>query len=343
MRKARLSFDAFDELRDPRPEASDFSVICERRYARRSFLGGAAAVGAAAFVRSVANSTGAMHSALASGHGWLDFQPIQTSTADTITLPQGFSWHNRVISWGDPMWSNTPDFNHNTRGNGASQERAFGDNCDGMSFFSRGNTQLLVVNNEYANLEIITGNRPDGLPANDDDVRKVMASHGVSIVEVATNNGQWRAVIDSPYNRRITPATPMRLTGPARGHALLRTEADPLRHAGSRHLEQLRQRTKPLGAPTLPAKKTSTAISCPLILTSPSRPSGNATAIGHEDWGYNFARIDERFDIAKHPNEVPSAQAVIVEINPFDPQSAPKKRTALGRFKTRKRRFCTLR
>ena len=102
LRKARLSFDEFDELRDPRPEASDFSAICERRYARRSFLGGAAAVGAAAFVRSVANSTGAVRSALASGHGWLDFKPIQTSTADTITLPQGFSWH-RVISWGDPM------------------------------------------------------------------------------------------------------------------------------------------------------------------------------------------------------------------------------------------------
>ncbi len=330
LRKARLSFDEFDELRDPRPEASDFSVICERRYARRSFLGGAAAVGAAAFVRSVANSTGAVRSALASGHGWLDFKPIQTSTADTITLPQGFSWH-RVISWGDPMWSSTPDFNHNTRGNGASQERAFGDNCDGMSFFSRGNTQLLVVNNEYANLEIITGNRPDGLPANDDDVRKVMASHGVSIVEVATNNGQWRAVIDSPYNRRITPATPMSLTGPARGHALLRTEADPSGTLALGTWNNCGNGQTPWG----------TYLTCEenfngyFLSSDPDlaiTPEWKRYGIGHEDWGYNFARIDERFDIAKHPNESHRA-GWIVEINPFDPQSAPKKRTALGRFK----------
>lgn len=41
---------------------------------------------------------------------------------------------------------------------------------------------------------------------------------------------------------------------------------------------------------------------------------------------------DERFDLSKHPNE-PNRVGYIVEIDPLDPRSTPKKRTALGRFK----------
>jgi secreted PhoX family phosphatase len=54
--------------------------------------------------------------------------------------------------------------------------------------------------------------------------------------------------------------------------------------------------------------------------------------INNEDWGYNWAVIDERFDVNKHPNE-PNRAGYVVEIDPTDPTSTPKKRTALGRFK----------
>ena len=50
------------------------------------------------------------------------------------------------------------------------------------------------------------------------------------------------------------------------------------------------------------------------------------------DRGYNWSKVDERFDISKNPNEVNRA-GYIVEIDPFDPHSNPKKLTALGRFK----------
>ena len=46
----------------------------------------------------------------------------------------------------------------------------------------------------------------------------------------------------------------------------------------------------------------------------------------------NGARIYDRFDLAKEPNE-PNRFGWIVEVDVNDPTSMPKKRTALGRFK----------
>ena len=49
---------------------------------------------------------------------------------------------------------------------------------------------------------------------------------------------------------------------------------------------------------------------------------------GWFQWGRHF----DRFDISKEPNE-PNRFGWVVEIDPRDPTSTPKKRTALGRFK----------
>jgi secreted PhoX family phosphatase len=60
----------------------------------------------------------------------LNFEPVAANTLDTITVPKGFQWRT-IVSWGDP-------FDHQTRGTGASQELAFGDNNDGVALFARG-------------------------------------------------------------------------------------------------------------------------------------------------------------------------------------------------------------
>ncbi len=54
-----------------------------------------------------------------------------------------------------------------------------------------------------------------------------LAAHGLSVVEIQRDaSGQWKVVLDSEYNRRITGMTPMEVTGPAAGIDLLKTSED---------------------------------------------------------------------------------------------------------------------
>ena len=319
---SELSFDEFDELNDPRDEPTGF----ERIVSRRRFLGGAAALGAAGAFFGL----GAFRPAQAAGTGGLGFEPVAANSLDTVTVPPGFSWH-KVIAWGDPLRSDGEPFDHATRGTVASQERAFGDNNDGMSaFFADGRT-VLAVNNEYVNLSIIYGNRASGLPENADDVRKGKAGHGVSVFEIERVDGVWRPVVDSPFNRRITADTPVEITGPARGHDLLRTAADPKGAMVLGTWNNCANGKTPWG----------TYLACEenfngyFSSSDPDYAVSDAMkryGVGLKDKGYAWAAADERFDISKHPNE-PNRAGYVVEIDALDPESVPKKRTALGRFK----------
>ncbi len=300
---------------------TDFDIMV----GRRALLKGSLVLGAGAFVTTALSGTRAL------AHPTVRFRPVSANAYDTITVPEGFEW--RVLAaWGDPLWSRGSGFDPATRGTAASQAMAFGDNCDGMAFFQVNDRYLLVVNNEYCNLDIIYGNRASGLPENDDDVYKGMAAHGVSIFEVSRRDGQWRLVLDSPYNRKITAITPADITGPAKGHDLLKTVADP---TGTRSLgtwNNCGNGVTPWG----------TYLTCEEnfngYFATPSEPEAELSdtlkryGIKNRDWGYDWARVDDRFDVAKHPNE-PHRVGYIVEIDPSSPQSIPKKRTALGRFK----------
>ncbi len=327
------SFDAFDEIHYPRPDQTDFDGVADRFLSRRAFLRGTTAVGASAFVLGAASAFGREAQAAA---GWLSFEPVAANSEDAITVPKGFS-HHVVASWGDPLWTQGVPFDHATRGTGATQALAFGDNNDGMAMFATSDGRaILAVNNEYTNRSIIYGARDSKLPETADDVMKGKAAHGVSVVEVAQKDGKWGIVKDSPYNRRITADTPMEITGPAAGHDQLKTAFDP---TGKRSLgtwNNCGNGRTPWGAYLTCEENFNGYFSSseqiqdqkPIAL-----PEGFARyGIGPKDWGYGWAMADERFDIAKHPNE-PHRNGYIVEIDPMDPNSTPKKRTALGRFK----------
>ena len=315
------------EVNESRPARTDFETLAENAMSRRGFLGRGVAFGAAAFVMGAGGMTPFPARAAA---GRLGFEAVAANGLDTVTVPRGYRWHV-VARWGDPMWSHSIPFDQATRGSGESQELAFGDNNDGMSLFSDGERSVLTVNNEYVNRSIFYGGTGNGKPQNADDVRKGKAGHGVSVVEIAQIDGRWSIVLDSPYNRRITADTPMEITGPARGHDLVKTAADPNGTMSRGTWNNCGNGRTPWG----------TYLACEENFNGYFSSSDPELEIGaelkrygvkHEDRGYAWATADERFDIATHPNE-PNRAGYVVEVDPLNPTSTPKKRTALGRFK----------
>jgi len=260
----------------------------------------------------------------------LDFEAVPANLLDTVTVPPGHAWHV-VASWGDPLWSYGERFNEETRGSAHSQKLAFGDNNDGMELFVSNTRTLLAVNNEYVNLPVMYGNRASRAPETSEDVMKGQAAIGITIMEISLFNGTWSITKDSPLNRRITAQTPMKLTGPAAGTKLTITDLDP---DGNLPLGTLNN----CGSGRTPWN---TYLSCEenfnLFFASSDREHNLSEecrryGIRKNDRGYSWYSHDERFDIAKHPNEV-NRFGYIVEIDPLNPSSLPKKHSALGRFK----------
>ena len=190
-----LSFDDFDELHSPPPQVVDFDLIARRMISRRAMLAGSAAASATALIGGNVPGRAASR---------LDFAAVASNSLDTVTLPEGYSWH-AVARWGDPLWSDGAAFDEATRGTGESQERAIGDNNDGMALFTDGRRMLLAVNNEYVNHKILHGNRKSKKAETADDIRKSKAApRAYRFFEIVEQNGRWSLLKDAPFNRRIT-------------------------------------------------------------------------------------------------------------------------------------------
>ncbi|WP_413788566.1 PhoX family protein [Paludibacillus litoralis] len=322
VRDQDLSFDDFDERVTPRPAECDFDGVVERALSRRGFLGGVVAFGGVA-------ALGVGGAARAAGSPFA-FRQVAANTRDALTVPEGYE-AEILLRWGDPITAGAPEFDPATRGAAATQAAAFGDNNDGMEIFVIDGRTVLVVNHESANRRVIWGNRPKGRAVSADDLLKGMAAHGVSVVEIAERGGVWSAVRDSPLNRRITPLTAMDITGPAAGHALMKTAADP---TGTRSLgtwNNCGSGKTPWGA-YLTCEENFNGYFSASDKAFAFPPALSRYGVSAADWGYGWAKVDERFDVSKHPNE-PNRAGWVVEIDPSDPSSTPKKRTALGRFK----------
>lgn len=324
--KTELSFDEFDESINPRKDECDFDRVVEAAISRRGLLGGALAFGSFAALGGLGGGTGAARAA----DNRFAFSQIAANDLDAITVPEGYA-AEVLVRWGDPLWSGAPEFDHATRGTGAGQEKTFGDNIDGMDIYEDGGYTLLVVNNEYTNRGIIWGNRSEGKAETDDDILKGKMAHGVTIVEIAATDGKWDIVKDSPYNRRITPDTEMKLTGPAAGHDLMKTAADPTGAKSLGTWNNCGNGSTPWGT-YLACEENFNGYYSAVDENHTVSPELARYSVSSRDWGYGWARIDERFDVSKHPNE-PNRSGYVVEIDPRDPGSTPRKRTALGRFK----------
>ncbi|GAA0790273.1 PhoX family protein [Marinobacterium sediminicola] len=322
--------ERFDPEDHPELEQTDFDRLTTKGVSRRNFLrGGAAAMGlflaASPLAQAVAAATRPAPSTL------IGFKAVPASTADSFVVPEGYV-AKPLISWGDPILKGAPAFDESGTQNAAAQAGQFGDNTDGMSFFPLGEDRaLLAVNNEYTNYEYLFAHQgKQDLTA--DEVKKSQAAHGVSIFEIHRNaKGEWQVNRDSDYNRRITAYTPMELTGPVAGHALVQTAADPKGTRALGTFNNCANGQTPWGTYlTCEENFHKYFASAQDEVELPSRDQRYGLKAGNRD--YQWYRHDERFDLAKHPNE-PHRFGWVVEIDPMDPTSTPKKRTALGRFK----------
>ena len=262
----------------------------------------------------------------------LSFTPIPASNDDALRVPAGYE--ARVFyRWGDPVGAaaGMPEFRMDASNSAADQALQAGMHHDGMHYFplpygsSSSAHGLLALNHEYLDQGLLF---PDGTKDwSAEMVAKSQHAVGVSIIEVAFEKNQWRIVRPSRYARRLTAATPCRISGPAAGHALVRTARDPDglgvtgTYAGCAH------GWTPWG----------TYLSCEenwhyqFVKRSASSPAQRRYGILSRDWSYGWAAFDERFDPERHPNES-NRFGWVVEVDPYDPASTPVKRTSFGRF-----------
>ena len=261
----------------------------------------------------------------------LGFKPIASSTKDEVIVPQGYV-AKPLISWGDALFSKARAFDERKIIDKKAIENAnlvFGDNTDGMSLFELQNgNALLVVNNEYINPEIMFSHK--GEKTTLDDVHYMQNSVGVSIFEISEDkDGFFKVVLDSPYNRRITANTPMKVQGAAKGHKLMQTKADKKGELVLGTINNCANGQTPWG----------TYLTCEENVDDFFGTSDKNQVFSPSLKRYGFMKeslykweLDPRFDLAKNPNEA-NRFGWVVEIDPFNANSTPIKRTALGRFK----------
>ena len=322
-----LSWDEFDEQRDPRPHDHDFDRVVERALSRRGFLGSVLAFGSGA----VAFGSGLLDSgsAFAHQHANFAFDPIGIATDFDIHLPTGYQWKT-LVRWGDPLFSSARGAYSAEHGVSRDMsDQVFGENTDGMESFVIEGKQIITVNSEYANPKINLPPAAQGTPRTSDEVQLIKNLQGVTVMEVADQGNGFEVVLDSPYNRRITHDTDMVMDGPAAGSNFMKTSADP---AG----------LSPKGTMNnCGSGKTlwNTYLTCEenfngYFGTTTEReqtPSEKRYGLKGKS-RYAYEKFDPRYDLSQEPNE-PHRHGWITEIDPANPNSTPVKHTALGRFK----------
>jgi secreted PhoX family phosphatase len=302
-------------------------------------FGGAAAAAASPAAAAVPLATGAKGTVKA---GPLTFKPIPPNQLDSLIVPNGYD-SAVVIRWGDPVVAGAPEFDL-AKQSAKRQSLQFGYNNDFVGvlpFGDRGDRALLVVNHEYTNENLMFPGFTSLDALTVGQIETAMAAHGMSVVEIERvgRTGRW-VPVDShrkPYNRRLTAlATPFKLTGPAAGTAALRTAADPKGTTVIGTLNNCAGGVTPWGTVLSGEENFNQYFVGGDQAPAADKPRlaryGISTSARYPADSRKWERAQERFDLAKHPNEA-NRFGWIVEVDPFDPDSPPRKHTAMGRFK----------
>ncbi len=334
-------FSKQDELVSNESANPTFSQLIEARLSRRQLLGGSAAAtltglfGGMSSLAEAASKTAKppMPMKLTA----LGFTSVPFSTEDRVIVPQGYV-AEVIYAWGDPVGiaGNMPAFKSDASNTAEEQAVQAGMHHDGMRFFplpfgkedsTRG---LLCVNHEYTDPGLLTTDGNGKMT--EAKYRKAIAAVGMSIIEIERQkNGSWSVVRPSRYARRITADTPIALSGPAAGHDLVKTAADPTGREVLGTLQNCANGWTPWGT-YLTCEENFDLVFCDNSQASDHDFNVKRYGVAAEEKLNKWAEIDLRWDRQIHRNEI-NRFGWVVEVDPYDPESKPVKRTALGRFK----------
>ena len=320
-------------------EGATFGDVVAARYNRRDLMKGLLGVSAIAATVSPLALAASAQAQRANTTPSFNFKEVAAGSDEKHYVAEGYD-ADILIRWGDPMLPGAPAFDPATQ-TADKQAKQFGYNNDYLGYIPLDGSRrgLLCINHEYTNEELMFPQLPGR-----QDLRAVAfknmtpelaavekMAHGGSVLEIARGaDGKWSIVRDSKYIRRITAETPMEITGPAAGHDRMKTKADPAGKTVLGMLNNCAGGRTPWG----------TWISCEENINGyfwGTLAEGHAETRNYKRMGipgrwYNWGAYEDRFDVSKEPNEA-NRFGWVVEIDPMDPNSVPKKRTALGRFK----------
>jgi secreted PhoX family phosphatase len=312
-------------------ESRTYSDLVDIRLSRRAALLGLTSIAALAGVGALGRAASA-----AQGPSTLTFTELTKIYDETHHVAPGYTAAT-LVRWGDPIVAGAKAYDAKAI-TAEAQAGQFGYNCDFVGYLplpagsQSSENGLLCVNNEYTDPHIMFPGMTE-----DDAAKKVTqeqaealrAGWGHSIVEIKKTDGKWAIVADSKYNRRVTGMTEFVMSGPAAGHKLLQTSADATGKKVIGTGYNCSGGVTPWG----------TVLSCEegLSDTFGGDPAKAANSDLLDRYGYDgsdyygFARFEERLQLDKEPNE-PNRFDWVWEIDPYNPQAQPVKRTALGRF-----------
>lgn len=297
----------------------------------------------------------------------LSFNPVAKSVADALTVPAGYT-ATILMATGDPLNNATPAYSNLGTDDAASFEFRVGDHHDGMRYFglnaagtaidpSNASKGVLCSNHEVAeDLGFVHANGPTEYGEKSTAARptteidKEVALHGVTVVEIAKNGSAYQINRSSTLNRRITGTTDMEITGPARGSMMVTAYST----AGTNTrgtVNNCANGYTPWGtyltceenwagyfyrreADTVRTAKEVVAFKRYGMLNATSgrynwsRPGATDSSDLYRRWNAGVTGATAADDF----RNVGNTFGWVVEIDPFNPTSTPKKRTALGRF-----------
>ncbi|MDT5007883.1 MAG: uncharacterized protein QOJ24_5059 [Mycobacterium sp.] len=269
----------------------------------------------------------------------MKFTAVAPNSEDAVVIPDGYQ-QSVVIRWGEPVLDGAPKFDiaHQT---GAAQRGQFGFNNDFAGLLpipagsgAQPNRFLLVTNFEYVDpVFMFPGYKADAPSREQFDVE--IAAVGMGVLEVERTPGGGLRPVMGRYNRRITADTPMTLTGPAAGTDFVKTAADPAGRTVAGTFANCAGGVTPWGTVLSGEENFQSYFGAAKGALQPSGMDAGRMdryGVALEPSDLLWETFDPRFDVAQTPNE-PNRFGYIVELNPWDPNSAPVKHSAVGRFK----------